>query len=79
MNKVYKVKMNKKGQITVPKIFREWLDYVDGTTFKIDVVEGILRLEPLVYCRRCGRAMPESFRGALVCEKCPPITSFIMR
>ena len=73
---MFKVKINKKGQITIPKAFRDCYNYASGTTFKINVSRGVLELEPLVYCRHCGRAMPAELRGALVCADCSPLISF---
>ncbi|MBO5907009.1 MAG: AbrB/MazE/SpoVT family DNA-binding domain-containing protein [Clostridia bacterium] len=76
---MFEIKMNKNGQIKIPKAIRDCFEYKEGTIFKADVYGGVLKLEPLAYCRRCGKALPNEFKGVPTCSNCPPNFSFTFR
>ena len=68
-----KIKINEKGQITIPKKIRDKYRLVAGTELQIDVVDKCIVIKPAVFCYRCGKALPEELRGVDVCPDCPPL------
>lgn len=63
-----KMKINKKGQITIPKYIRDKYGLKDGISMKIYDYDGELRLKPVNFCYTCGKALPDG----TPCPNCPP-------
>lgn len=66
------IKMNAKGQITIPKSMREKLGWNSDIPLAIDVIEGRVVLRPAIVCPACGKVLTEAYRKAGRCSTCPP-------
>ena len=66
------IKMNAKGQITIPKAMREKLGWNSDIPLAIDTIEGKVVLRPAIVCPICGKALTEVCRKAGGCANCPP-------
>ena len=66
------IKMNTKGQITIPKSMREELGWNSDIPLAIDVLEGEIVLRPSIVCPACKKALPEAYRKEGRCPGCPP-------
>ncbi len=66
------VKINKRGQITIPKEIRDRLGLEAGISLLVIEDERKITLRPAIVCRRCGKALPDAFRNSRTCPDCPP-------
>ena len=66
------IKMNAKGQISIPKSMREKCGLLAGMPLEVNVIEGRIVIVPAIRCHRCGKALPEEFRKTCLCPDCPP-------
>ena len=65
------VKINGKGQITIPKGIREKYRLAPGTSLILWDIDGKLTLKPLHTCHACGRALSEEEKRNGHCPNCP--------
>ena len=73
-----KAKINKKGQITVPKEIREKYGLVQGITLDIRADGDKIVIKPTYTCHNCGKALPDELGKRGSCADCPaPKTTFI--
>ena len=63
-----KVKINKKGQITIPKKLRDKYSISPDVTLTIKDNDGKFTIEPLNFCHTCKKALPDGAE----CPNCPP-------
>lgn len=62
------VKINKRGQITIPKSIRDKYGLKDGISMRIHEYDDKLTFEPVNFCYTCKKALPDDAR----CPVCPP-------
>ena len=67
------IKMNAKGQITIPKTMCEKLGWNSDVPLAIAVLEGKIVLRPSIVCSACKKALPEAYRKEGRCPGCPPL------
>lgn len=65
---MHQMKINKKGQITVPKLIRDKYGLKDGISLTLKDCDGKLTLEPINFCYTCKKALPDG----TPCPNCPP-------
>ena len=74
---MYEVKINKRGQITIPKPIRDSLGLVPGITLNVNDYDRIYSREivvaPVVICHHCRKALPDEFIESRACPDCPPL------
>ena len=56
------MKMNKNGQITIPKSIRDKYGWFSGITLAIREDEKKIEVVPAFVCHRCGRALPDELK-----------------
>lgn len=66
-----KIKINKKGQITIPKEFREKYGLVPGISLDIRADGGKIIIKPAYTCHNCGKALPDDLGSRGTCADCP--------
>jgi AbrB family looped-hinge helix DNA binding protein len=66
---MFKIKINKRGQITIPKSIRDKYGLNDGITLTLEYRDGVPMLRPDNFCRNCKKALPYG----KMCADCPPI------
>ncbi len=64
------VKINKKGQITIPKEIRDQLGWTSDISLIVEKSEWNVIVRPASICLRCKKALPDAAKG--VCPNCPP-------
>ena len=64
-------KINKKGQITIPKYYREKLGLVDGISIDVTEGKGELIISPVKTCHNCGKPLPDELIKRGACLDCP--------
>ncbi len=67
------VKINKRGQITVPKDIREELGLTEGVTLRMLTNGKQIIIEPQIYCHHCGKILTDEYRETRACPTCPKI------
>ena len=65
------VKINKKGQIVIPKYIRDKYGLAPGITLFIEDFDYYIGVRPISKCPRCGKALPDELRDRGACEGCP--------
>ena len=73
-----KIKINKKGQITIPKEFREKHGLVPGISLDIRADGDKIIVKPAYTCHNCGKALPDELGSRGACADCPPPKVFIV-
>ncbi len=66
------IKMNKRGQITIPKEIRDTYGWFSNITLEIKEDERKIILVPAIVCHRCGKPLSDKFRKTGTCPDCPP-------
>ena len=66
------IKMNAKGQITIPKAIREKYGWFPGVTLEIGEGEKKIQVAAAFVCHRCGRVLPDALKNIGACPDCPP-------
>ena len=56
------IKMNSKGQITIPKAIREKYGWFPGVTLEIGEDEKKIEVAAAFVCHRCGRVLPDALK-----------------
>ena len=65
-------KINKRGQITIPKHVRDRHGWTTDIPMGIEMREGEIIIKPLHACCRCGRALTEELAKRGACLTCAP-------
>ena len=73
----FKVKVNKRGQIIIPKAAGSEIGLVPGVSVKgCSHTDAFGRMEflvvPAVRCHHCGRILTDEFEKMNACPGCPP-------
>ena len=63
-----KMKINKRGQITIPKSIRDKYGLKDGFSLTFSAYDDKLMLKPANFCHTCQKALPDG----TPCPNCPP-------
>ena len=66
---MFEVKINAKGQITIPKSLREKFGLKSGISLTVAEDAGKILIKPAAACGRCGKALPSL---SSTCPDCPP-------
>ncbi len=66
------MKMNSRGQITIPKSMREKLGWTSDIPLMMEAIEGRIVVRPSIVCSACGKALSEAYRKEERCPDCPP-------
>ena len=66
------IKMNKRGQITIPKSIRDTYGWFSGITLEIKEGETKIMIKPAIVCHRCKKPLSDEFRKTGTCPDCPP-------
>ncbi len=67
------IKINERGQITIPKSIRNKYGLKKGVEFKVTEYDEILKIEIAKLCSKCGKAILHKY-----CPDCPrPKQTFI--
>ncbi len=66
------VKINKRGQITIPKALRDRFGLESGISLSIAEDDGKIIIRPAIVCHHCGKTLPDAFRKSHTCPSCPP-------
>ena len=64
-------KINKKGQITIPKYYREKLGLADGISLDVMEKSGELIIKPVKTFHNCGKPLPDELIRRGACLDCP--------
>ena len=68
------IRINKRGQITIPKTLREKYGWSSDIPLEIHEWEGRIVLQPAIVCHQCKKPLSEAFRNKNACPNCPPPT-----
>ena len=69
---MYRYKINKRGQITIPKYIRDKHGFVQGISFYFCEREREIIIYPVCQCCSCGKALPDELIDRGACLSCPP-------
>ena len=62
------MKINERGQITIPKELREKYALLPGIKLTVEERDGKILLQPSNFCPSCKKALPDGES----CPDCPP-------
>ena len=64
-------KISRRGQITIPKYYREKLGLADGISIDVTERNGKLIISPVKTCHNCGKPLPDELIRRGACLDCP--------
>ena len=73
-----KVKINGRGQITIPKELRKMFGLTKGITVSITDDEKKIVVTPAYVCARCGKTLTDDRKDYRTCVGCPPKEIYIV-
>ena len=65
-------KINKRGQITIPKYIREKYDWTTDIPLDILEKEGAILIKPAYVCCQCKKPLPKELFERRACLDCTP-------
>ena len=64
-------KISKRGQITIPKYYRDRMGLVEGISLNVMEKNGELIIEPVETCHSCGKPLADELISRGACLDCP--------
>ena len=75
---MYDFKVNKRGQLIIPKRYLKKLGINAGYTVDVKSYDGEIIINPSYFCFHCKKPLPDELRERRACLTCPPAPPPVM-